>query len=93
MDSPTLTLIGTEYCHLCDDAAQMINKAINHSSHALQSISYHKLDIMNDNNMFQKYSLQIPVILMSQNNRHLELKWPFDQKDIESKLHDFLNNR
>jgi hypothetical protein len=88
-----LTLISTEYCHLCDDAAQMINNAINNRSHALQSISYHKLDIMNDNKMFKKYSLQIPVILLSQNNRHLELKWPFDQKEIESNLDNFLNNR
>ena len=92
MNNLILTLIGTEYCHLCEAAEQMINNLFIDTSHSLQSINYHKLDIMNDNNMYDQYSLHIPVILIMHNHRTAELKWPFNQNDIELNIDNFLSN-
>ncbi len=55
------------HCHICDKAKSMISQA---------GIVTHPIDIIVNDNLFQKYRLRIPVLQRVDN--HAELDWPFD---------------
>jgi glutaredoxin len=64
------TLFGTEGCHLCDEAGNLLQAA---------HVDYEKIDIVNDDDAWQRYSVRIPVL------RHIdgeELDWPFDTQAL-----------
>ena len=60
-------LYGTESCHLCEAAEAILHQA------GLAAI---KIDIAADEQLFEKYSLRIPVLQRIENDA--ELDWPFD---------------
>lgn len=68
-------LYGTSGCHLCDEAETMIITAIKSDA-----VIYIKKDIVEDNNLLQKYALTIPVFKCVTTQQ--ELNWPFTDETI-----------
>jgi hypothetical protein len=60
-------LYGTGFCHLCEKAEEILRQA---------GITAVKIDIVEDDNLFDRYSLRIPVLKRVDNDA--ELDWPFD---------------
>jgi len=60
-------LYGTEFCHLCKEAETIIR---------MLGVTAIHIDIVEDEELFKKYSLRIPVLRRDDNNA--ELDWPFD---------------
>lgn len=62
-------LYGTEGCHLCEQAEQLLLDL---------GLGFTKLDIIDDEQAQQRYAIRIPVL---QHHRSgLELNWPFDSQ-------------
>lgn len=66
----TLTLYGTEGCHLCEDAQAVLAQA---------GLQWHDIDIAEDDGLLELYQLRIPVLRAGQG----ELDWPFDRTAVE----------
>lgn len=60
-------LYGNPFCHLCKEAEAILHRA---------GITAIKIDITENQNLFEKYSLRIPVLQRIDNDT--ELDWPFD---------------
>jgi hypothetical protein len=73
----TLELLGTQGCHLCDDAEQVLVSALD-----LQQIAVELVDIAESDELMDAYALHIPVL------RHVEtgadLGWPFDGMQVQA---------
>lgn len=61
-------LFGTEGCHLCEDAERLLIDA---------GIAFESRDIMDDEELQEKYGLLIPVLWHTESQR--QLNWPFDE--------------
>ncbi len=72
----SLELLGTQGCHLCDDAEQVLIRALD-----LQHIAIELVDIAESDELMDAYALRIPVL------RHLateqDLDWPFDEASVQ----------
>jgi len=68
-----LILLGTQGCHLCDDAEHLL-QALN--------LPYQSLDIMDDEKLLQRYEISIPILLYSASGGVHELCWPFSAEMI-----------
>jgi len=64
-------LFGTEGCHLCELAADLLGET---------GIRFQQVDIMANTEWQEKYGLRIPVLLHSKTGR--ELNWPFDKLQL-----------
>lgn len=60
-------LYGTMLCHLCEQAQQILRQ---------EGIAAVVIDIAEDDRLFDRYSLRIPVLKRVDNDA--ELDWPFD---------------
>ena len=71
-----LTLYGTSACHLCEDAEQIIRSALpaNLSNQLIVQ------DITDNNELYNRYQLSIPVFSIQPNC--IELHWPFTKNDV-----------
>jgi glutaredoxin len=69
----TLTLYGTEGCHLCEEAEQLLQQWLTHMPGQFELVT---VDIVGDDALFERYGVRIPVILHRDSGR--ELGWPFD---------------
>ena len=69
-----LILLGTEACHLCEQAAELLNECLPKSC-ALKSI-----DIAEHPEWQAKYAVRIPVVLCPDSQQ--ELGWPFDARAV-----------
>lgn len=66
-------LFGTEYCHLCEQAKELVSLC----DEMLNSqIIVENIDIAEHPQWFEKYSVRIPVLLHRESQA--ELAWPFD---------------
>ena len=77
----TYTLYGTDACHLCDIAGAMIDDALSR----LQGVKIEKVDIVDSDELFDRYGVSIPVL------RHpdgRELNWPFSAEQLQPFLQD-----
>lgn len=68
-----IELMHTEDCHLCEQAAEMLN---------FLQLQFKKIDISASAELIEVYGLRIPVIRVSDQ----ELGWPFDPNDIQAFL-------
>lgn len=74
----TLMLYSTSHCHLCDDAATILNKlAVN---------PFTIVEITDNEQLLLTYSTRIPVLRREDNCA--ELNWPFNAQDIVQFLRD-----
>lgn len=64
-------LFGTEGCHLCEEAEQLLARA---------GLSFEKQDIIEDQKIQQRYAVRIPVLLHLASGQ--ELGWPFSADSL-----------
>ena len=76
--SETLILYTTVGCHLCDEAVDVITQACPERLAVLN-----KVDIMDDDALFERYRYSIPVLKDPQGN---ELNWPFNTDQLREFL-------
>ncbi len=69
-------LYSTSYCHLCEQAEELIN-----SLKKDYDISFIIIDIADDMNLEVTYERRIPVLKRLDNNQ--EIGWPFIKEDIK----------
>ncbi len=62
-----IKLYGTEYCHLCEEAAAVLSEA---------GIAAEHIDIAEDDELLEMYGTRIPVL--KRGDTGAELGWPFD---------------
>ncbi len=72
-----LYLYGTSSCHLCEEASALLVFL----RQELQ-LDWTEVDIADDDELMQRYSLKIPVLYRMDNDA--ELNWPFSNDDIKS---------
>ena len=70
-----LILYGTEACHLCELAEELLDAAIAAGLPA----AYDKVDISQSELLFQRYGVRIPVLRRGDG---AELGWPFDRTQL-----------
>lgn len=70
-----LILFTTSHCHLCEQAEAILTDL--KEKHA---ISWHTIEISNDDHLANIYGIRIPVIKCI--NKQTELNWPFSANDI-----------
>lgn len=72
----SLELLGTQGCHLCDDAEQVLVSALD-----LQQVMVELVDIAESDELMEAYAVRIPVL------RHVasgnDLGWPFDGAQVQ----------
>ena len=78
MKNQHLSLFGTDHCHLCKQAEQML-KNLNINSVTL-------VEITEDLQLLALYELLIPVL--QRDDTKAELNWPFDKNDVISFVQD-----
>lgn len=72
-------LYGTEGCHLCEEAKDLIQQYRNRNA---DRFSLKVIDIANDEALLNNYGIRIPVLKNLQNN--LELDWPFNAQQLNN---------
>jgi thiol-disulfide isomerase/thioredoxin len=72
-----LTLYGTEGCHLCDHASELIIRA----AQTYSNIAVQYIDIIEDDELMATYGLSIPVLKLSDT---ISLCWPFTVEEIKT---------
>lgn len=77
-----LTLVGKPGCHLCDDAEAVIEGVL---VDFVGKVSLTKLNILEDVELFARYSEEIPVLLI---NGKVHNYWRIDPQ----RLRDALNS-
>lgn len=74
-----LTLIGKPGCHLCDDAEVAVQSVLEDFS----AVSFEKANILENPDLFEKYSEQIPVLLI---NGQIHNYWRIDTERLREAL-------
>lgn len=74
-----LVIYGTSACHLCEEASEIVRKV-----QSVHPFSLNEIDIIDDDQSYERYSLTIPVLSNASGTRIL--CWPFDEKQV----HQFL---
>ena len=73
----SLELLGTQGCHLCDDAEQVLVGALD-----LQQVAVELVDVAESDALMDAYAVRIPVL------RHVasgnDLGWPFDGVQVQT---------
>lgn len=75
-DARELLLLGTRGCHLCEDAAEELRRALE----GVDAWHWHAVDVADDAELLRRYGHAIPVLLGPSTRD--ELRWPFDAADI-----------
>ncbi|MCB5205731.1 glutaredoxin family protein [Methylovorus mays] len=70
-----LKLYGTEGCHLCDHAFELITQA----TQPYDNITLHYIDIIEDEELMNAYGTKIPVLTVPDKTN---LYWPFSIGEI-----------
>ena len=71
-----LYLYSTSHCHLCELAYSLAMK--------IPDISVIVIDVADDELLFRKYGMRIPVL--QRRDIKAELDWPFNEADIHQLL-------
>ncbi len=66
-------LYGTEGCHLCDEARDLLDLVLSSQG---KSIDYPYIDIVDDDQLLERYGETIPVVKAIQSSE--QIGWPFD---------------
>ncbi|HFD13594.1 MAG TPA: glutaredoxin family protein [Crenotrichaceae bacterium] len=70
-------LYGTEGCHLCDEARDLVDLVL---ATMTDQLDYPTIDIADDAHLVEQYGTSIPVLKAIQLEH--ALYWPFDAKQI-----------
>jgi glutaredoxin len=74
-----LILYGTQGCHLCEQAAELLAYVLDETIFDIQEV-----DISESDDLLEKYGEKIPVLKQVENGA--ELCWPFDDESLEQFL-------
>ncbi len=66
-------LFGTEGCHLCEEAATLLNEAC---------MTFEHRDILERPDWQEKYGWLIPVLWHERSGQ--QLNWPFDERQVQA---------
>jgi len=80
----SLVLLGTDACHLCDDAQKILL-----SLDGQLPCDVFLDDIASSETLVERYGLRIPVLLFEPGGQ--ELDWPFDRQDVLTFVHQVMN--
>lgn len=69
---PVLQLYGTEACHLCEEAGELLHQL---------GLDWQSIDIAADDTLLERYGTSIPVLKRRDDGR--ELHWPFQLADVQ----------
>lgn len=75
-----LVLYSTLGCHLCETAKALLLELAQAKAPGLASFSVTDVDIADDDTLFDRYGVRIPVLKVEGQNR--ELGWPFDLQQL-----------
>jgi len=67
----SLILYGTQGCHLCEDAADILQTL---------KLSYQSIDIIDDDGLLERFGTSIPVLQREASNAYLY--WPFNATQV-----------
>ncbi|MGB1296980.1 MAG: glutaredoxin family protein [Psychrobium sp.] len=67
-------LYSTDGCHLCELAQEQLETL---------KVRYQVVDIIDDNELVERYGVRIPVVL---NSKQQELGWPFELPQLQEFL-------
>ena len=70
-----LCLYSTSACHLCEEAATLLQNL-----GSQMELDWSEIDIVEDDELMQRYGLKIPVLYRA--DIDTELCWPFSKADI-----------
>jgi len=73
-----LVLLGTEGCHLCEQAEELVLLVIAKCS---TELALNKIDIVDEAQYLAAYELIIPVLCHVESGQ--ELHWPFTEKQVQ----------
>jgi len=73
--NPELQFYGTSGCHLCDEAIALLE--------AIGNVTWHKIDIADDDALLARYGTRIPVLARSDGR---EIGWPFGTTELTAFL-------
>jgi len=73
-----LLLFGTSGCHLCEQAAEIINVAMPDDSR----LTIESIDIAEFEHWQAQFAQLIPVLYHTETEK--ELRWPFDQLQVKN---------
>jgi hypothetical protein len=79
-----LLLLGTEGCHLCEEAQEIVAACL---CDATWEVKIESVDIADQQEWQPDYALRIPVLLEPESRR--ELSWPFDHGQVNFFLQQF----
>jgi len=85
-----LDLYGTSGCHLCDEAARIIQEVVEANPQVSNRFSLNHIDISETDELIELYGLRIPVLRVNQSDIDqcsIELAWPYAHQEFV----DFLN--
>lgn len=71
-----LELLGTQGCHLCDDAEQVLVSCLD-----LSQVQIELVDIAESDDLMQAYATRIPVLRHVPSNA--DLGWPFQADKVQ----------
>lgn len=66
-----VTLYGTAHCHLCDEAAALLEQTL---------VTMEYVDVAEDDRVLARYGIRIPVVRRADDGA--ELDWPFDARSL-----------
>lgn len=75
-----LTLIGKPGCHLCDEAEAVVNEVL---AEVAVQVSLTKLNILEDEELFARFSEEIPVLLI---DGQVHNYWRIDPQRLKEAL-------
>ncbi len=85
-----ITLIGTTFCHLCEEAELMVKQAMLSIEEINQMISLNKIDITTNDELYALYSQKIPVLLIENGMNKKVVYWPFNNEALICKILEIL---
>ncbi|PPD17787.1 MAG: thioredoxin family protein [Methylomonas sp.] len=74
-----LVLLGTEGCHLCEEAKQLLHQLL--TANKSMYLVLEEIDIAEHEEWQNEYAVRIPVFL--QPDSGTELGWPFGYQELE----------
>lgn len=85
MSTALLTLIGKPGCHLCDVARDVVSEVVAGlgSEASAPTVTVQELSILEDAELLQQYSEQIPVLLL---NGRVQNIWRVDAERLRTAL-------
>lgn len=73
----TWILYGTSGCHLCEEAALLLQQA---------GLDYREVDIADDAQLLERFGWLIPVLADPDDASNGQLRWPFNQQQLSEWL-------